>query len=172
MYKQLQIGEIVNTHGIKGEIKVYPLTDNPKRFEELDWVYLESKGKQEKCKIENVKYIKNLVLIKLEGIDSLEAAEALRGSFLVIDRDRAVKLQKDNYFICDLIGMNILDNSGKSLGKLVNILHTGSNDVYVAKSDEGKEILIPALKSVVNEIDLETGFMKVTLPEGLLDDEV
>lgn len=172
MYEYLQIGEIVNTHGIKGEIKIIPLTDDPERFEDLDWLYIDKKGKLDRHNIESVKYLKNLVVLKLEGINTPEAGEALKGNFLLIDRKHAVQLPKDSYFICDLIGLQIEDNNGIVLGKLVNVLHTGSNDVYVARAENGREILIPALKSVVNEISLEMGLIKVTLPEGLLEDEV
>lgn len=172
MYEHLQIGEIVNTHGIKGEIKVIPLTDDPTRFENLDWIYLDKKGILEIYNIAGVKYVKNMVILKLEGIDNPDEAEALKGSFLLIDRKNAIKLPENSYFICDLIGMQVQDDNGVVLGKLNNILQTGSNDVYVVRKENGSEILIPALKSVVREVSIQTGIMKVTIPEGLLDDEI
>jgi 16S rRNA processing protein RimM len=172
MYEHLQIGEIVNIHGVKGEIKVYPLTDDPTRYEKLKWFYIDQKGKLEKHKIENVKYFKNMVILKLEGIDDPDQAEALKGSFILIDRKDAVKLSEDSYFICDLIGMQVQDDEGKVLGNLNNVLQTGSNDVYVVRNESGQEILIPALKSVVLEISIQAGIIKVKLPVGLIDEEI
>jgi 16S rRNA processing protein RimM len=168
MYEYLQIGRIVNTHGIKGEVKVVPLTDDPERFGELEWLYLDKNGRNEKIYITGVKYFKNFVILKFNDIDTIEAAEALKGIFLLIDRKNAVKLPKDSFFICDLIGSTIYDEEGKLLGKLVDVLKTGSNDVFVIKDDNGSEIFLPALKSVVKEISVEAGTMKVSIPEGLL----
>ncbi|NJD01316.1 MAG: 16S rRNA processing protein RimM [Ruminiclostridium sp.] len=172
MYEYLQIGKIVNIQGIKGEVRVIPLTDNPGRFEKLDWLYIEKNGINDKYYLEGVKYLKNLVILKLKGVDNPETAEALRGSFLLIDRINAVKLAENSFFICDLIGMKVVDEKGKFLGKLDNILQTGSNDVYVVKSENGGEILLPALKSVVREISIAEGRMHVIVPKGLLDDEI
>lgn len=172
MYEYLQIGEIVNTHGIKGELKVIPLTDDPGRYEDLDWLYIDKNGSFEKIQINTVKYLKGFVILKLKGIESIEAAEALKGLFLLIDRQNAVKLPQDSFFICDLIGVEVYDNNGKLLGKLDNVLKTGSNDVFVIRNENGGEILLPALKSVVREISIETGRMKVSIPEGLLEDEI
>lgn len=172
MYEQLQIGKIVNKQGIKGEVRVIPLTDDPKRFEKLDWIYLDRNGIQDKYYLEGIKYLKNLLVLKFKGIDNPESAEALRGSFLIIDRKDAVKLPENSYFVCDLIGLKVIDEKGRVLGELNNILQTGSNDVYVVKAESGREILLPALKSVVREISIVEGMMKVTVPEGLLDDEI
>ena len=172
MYEQLQIGEIVNVQGIKGEVRVVPLTDKPDRFEKLDWLYIDKNGIKDKYYLEGVKYLKNLVVLKFKGIDSPEAAEALRGSFLLIDRKDAVKLPENSFFICDLMGLKVIDENGQLLGELNNVLQTGSNDVYVIKAENGREILLPALKSVVREISIEEGRMNVIVPKGLLDDEI
>ena len=172
MYQQLQIGKIVSAQGIKGEVRVIPLTDDPKRFEDLKWLYVDKNGSTDKYHLEGVKYLKNLVVLKLKGIDNAEAAETLRDSFLLIDRKDAVKLPENSYFICDLIGIRVIDENGQVLGELKNILQTGSNDVYLVKSENGREILLPALKSVVREISMEEMIMKVTVPKGLLDDEI
>ncbi len=173
MYDYLQIGEIVNTHGVRGEVKVLPLTDSQERFNDLEWVYLEdSNGSIKKQDIEGVKHIKGTVILKLKGIDSIEAAEAVKGHFLLVNRENAVRLPSGSYFICDILGSDVRDLSGVSLGKLTEVLHTGSNDVYVVKDGEGREILLPALKSVIREVSVEEGVIKVVIPEGLLDDKV
>lgn len=172
MYEYLQIGEIVNTHGVKGEVKVLPLTDNQDRFDSMKSIYIDRNGNIEKIKIEGVKHLKSTVVLKLEGIDTIEAAEAMKGLFLQVDRKNAVKLSKDSYFICDIIGSQVEDMSGVVLGKLTEVLQTGSNDVYVVRNDEGREILLPALKNVIREVSVKAGVIKVEIPEGLIDDEV
>ncbi len=172
MHEQLQIGKIVSSQGVRGEVRVIPLTDNPQRFEKLKGFYVENNGTKEKYRLESVKYLKNLVVLKLQGIDTPEQAEVLRGAFILIDRQDAVKLPEDTYFVCDLIGLKVRDENGAELGTLENILETGSNDVYVVKNESGKEILIPALKSVVRDISINAGVITVEVPKGLLDDEV
>lgn len=172
MYEYLQIGEIVNTHGTKGEVKVVPLTDDPGRFDVLKQVYLDRGGSLETLKIQGIKHFKSTVILKFAGIDTMEAADALKGLFLQIDRKNAVKLPGDSYFICDIIGSSVQDMSGAVIGKLEDILQTGSNDVYIVRKDDGGQLLLPALKSVVKEVSVEKGVIKVIVPEGLADDEV
>ena len=145
-----------------------PLTDNPARYDDMEWVYMDKNGILEKCYISCVKHFKNLVILKIKGVDSIEAAEALKGFYLMVDRQNAVKLAKDSYFVCDIIGSMVYDQNNKLLGKLADVLSTGSNDVYVIKNENGEEILLPALKSVIKEISIEAGIIKVLIPEGLL----
>ncbi|NLK88171.1 MAG: 16S rRNA processing protein RimM [Clostridiaceae bacterium] len=171
MYEYLQIGKIVNTHGIRGELKLIPLTDDPKRFDALERAYIDKDGMHE-YRIESVKYFKGSVIIKFEGIDAPEAAAAYKEHFLLVDRQNAVKLPEDTFFICDIIGSKVIDENGSELGTLIDVLQTGSNDVYVVKGDSGKEILIPALKSVVRSISPEQKQIHVVVPKGLLDDEI
>ncbi len=171
MYEYLQIGKIVNTHGIKGEMKVIPLTDDPRRFDDLDWAFIEKDGMQ-KCRIESVKYFKGSVIIKIDGIDTPEDAAAYREHYLLVDRENAVKLPEDTFFVCDILGSKVFDENGRDLGELKDVIQTGSNDVYVVKGDLGKEILIPALKSVVRGISLDQKRIDVAIPKGLLDDEI
>lgn len=171
MYEYLQVGKIVNTHGVRGEMKLIPLTDDPKRFDDLDWIYIEKDG-MHKCRIESVKYFKGSVIIKLEGIDTPEAAAAYREHFLLVDRQNAVKLPEDTFFICDIIGSRVFDENGSELGELQDVLQTGSNDVYVVRNESGREILIPALKSVVRSVLPEQKRIDVVVPKGLLDDEI
>ncbi len=172
MVQYLDIGKIVNTHGVRGEVKVAPLTDDIQRFEKLKKAYMERNGSIINLDIESVRYFKNNVLLKFKGVDDLDSATALRGFCIKVDRTNAVRLPKDSYFICDIIGSTVVDESGKELGKLCDVLKTGSNDVYLVRDSEKKEILIPALKTVVKDISIEKGIITVSLPEGLVDDEV
>ena len=172
MIEYLQVGKIVNTHGVKGEMKLIPLTDDPRRFDELNWAYIEKDGQLEKLSILDVKYVKGSVMIKFSGIDSMSEAEKYKDCFVLVDREHAVKLPEDSFFICDIIGCSVFDENGRLLGELTNVLETGSNDVYVVKDDSGKEILVPALKSVVSNVSLNQQRIDVIIPKGLLDDEV
>lgn len=165
-YEYLRIGIIVNTQGIKGEVRVIPLTERIDRFNDLKYVYL---GDDELIKtyIQYVRYHKNFVLVKFKGIDSINDAEKLKNTYILVDRENAIKLPEGSYFVCDLIDLDVVDTNGGHLGKLADVISTGSNDVYVVKKDE-KEILIPALKSVVKSIDLKNNNITVELPEGLV----
>ncbi len=172
MIEYLEIGKVANTHGVKGEIKVMPLTDDVQRFERLKWVYLEKGDRLLKYTIQGVKYSKGMVILKLAEINDMAAAEEIKGLFLKVDRDNAVKLEEGSFFICDILDSRVFDEQGKLLGNLKEVLRTGSNDVYVVKDENNREILIPALKSVVREVSLENKRLTVSLPEGLVDDEV
>jgi len=167
MLEYLSIGQIINTHGLRGAVKVYPLTDDISRFEKLKEVYVEENDGLVKYKVESVKFLSSTVSVKLKGIDSEEAANKLRGSYIKVDRKSAVKLPKDTYFICDLIDLEVYDEKGLLLGTVKDVLQTGSNDVYVIQSS-GKDILIPALKDIVKKIDLENKKILVEMPEGLI----
>lgn len=176
MESYLQIGKIITTHGIKGEVKVLPLTDDPTRFEIIKNIIIEEKNtvdpkiikNSKELSIENVKYFKDKVILKFKSIDDIETAEALRNVYLLVNRKDAVKLPENHYFICDLVGCMVYDENASELGKLVNIFPTGSNDVYVVRNRSGEEILIPAIKSVVKSVDIDNKIIKVELPEGLL----
>ncbi|MDD3437972.1 MAG: ribosome maturation factor RimM [Clostridiaceae bacterium] len=167
MLEYLSIGQIINTHGLRGAVKVYPLTDDISRFKKLKEVYVEENDGIVKYKVESVKFLSSAVAVKLKGIDSEEAANKLRGFYIKVDRKSAVKLPKDTYFICDLIDLEVYDEKGLLLGTVKDVLQTGSNDVYVIESS-GKDILIPALKDIVKKIDLENKKILVEMPEGLI----
>jgi 16S rRNA processing protein RimM len=167
MEKMFAIGKIVNTHGIKGEVRVVPTTDDPKRFEKLKELYIERKDLKV-YKIESVRYHKGFVLIKFEGIDTIDEAELFKNAVLKIDRKDSLPLGDDEYYIGDLYNMDVITEEGRMLGKLVDIIYTGSNDVYVIKhKDTQKELLIPAIKQVIKNIDLQQKTMTVRLLEGL-----
>ncbi len=172
MYEYLQVGKIANAHGLKGELKVIPLTDHIERFLELEFVYIKIDSRYIKYPVDNVRFNKNSVILKLKGIDSRGEAENYKGMFLEIDRTNAVKLPKDSYFICDITGCIVIDENGSLLGKVVEVLQLGSNDVYVVKNHEGREVLIPALKSVVKDLSVENKTINVILPEGLIENEI
>ena len=168
MDEYLEIGQIVNTNGLKGMVKVNPFTDDMMRFEELEDLYIQYKGNLKKVKIEQVRYQKNQVLLKLEGINSIEEAENYRNCYLKIHRKDARNLEEDMYFIADLIGLEVYTNQNELLGKLDDVFSTGSNDVYVVKDQNGKQILLPAIKEVIKQIDLKNKKITVELITGLL----
>ena len=168
----LEIGKIVNTHGVKGELKVIHTTDDIKRFELLKSVHVQTKGKLVEFPISSVRYVKNFVLLKLDGIEDMTEAEKLKTCLLKIPRKLGLPLGDDEYYIGDLYDMDVITDNDKSLGKIVDILFTGSNDVYVVqdKNDlDAKEILIPAIKKCILKVDMEKNIMTVHLLEGLVD---
>ena len=136
MQKYFEVGQIVNTFGIKGFVKVKPFTDDVERFEELKKVYICKKDKLEEVEIEEVKYHKDMVLLKIKGIEDMNEAERLKGLYLKIDRKDAKKLPEGTYFIADLIGLDVYSDENKFLGKLEDIFNSGANDVYVVKNEE------------------------------------
>lgn len=167
MQKYLEIGQIVNTHGLKGYLKVIPFTDDINRFETLKTIYIVFKNELIECKIQDVKYVKNMVSLKFEEIDDINEAEKYKGCYLKIDRKDAKKLDKNTYFIADLIGLNVYDENGNKLGILEDIFPTGSNDVYVVKTEDGKQILLPAISKVIKNIDIENGKIIVDVNQGV-----
>lgn len=167
MQAYFEVGQIVNTFGIKGFVKVKPFTDEVTRFEELKKVYICKKNEMQEVEIEQVSYQKDMVLLKLKGIDDLTEAEKYKGLFLKIDRKNAKKLPKDTYFIADLLGLEVYTDEGELLGKVDDIFNSGANDVYVVKDDMGKQILLPGIKDVLKKIDLENEKIIVHLLKGL-----
>lgn len=168
MEKYLEVGQIVNTFGIKGQVKVKPFTDDIKRFDELKEIYIEKKNELNLFQIEQVNYSKNMVILKLKGVDNPEEAEKLRNCYIKIDRKNAKKLPKDTYFIADLIGLDVYTDENKLLGKVDDIYNSGSSDIYVVKDELGKQILLPAIKEVLKQVDLENGKIIVHLIKGLI----
>lgn len=168
MQAYFEVGQIVNTFGIKGFLKVKPFTDEITRFEELKKVYIVNKNEMQEVEIEEVGYQKDMVLLKLKGIDNLTQAEKYKGLYLKIDRKNAKKLPKDTYFIADLLGLEVYTDEGELLGKVEDIFNSGANDVYVVKDEiTGKQILLPGIKDVLKDIDLEKEKIIVHLLKGL-----
>ena len=168
MQKRLEIGQIINTFGIKGEVKVFPLTDNINRFDDLEKVYIKAKKDSKLYKIESIKYHKNMVLIKLKSINTPEQAELLKNAYIEIDRNQAIQLKEGEYFIVDLIGLDVYTDEGKLLGKVDDIYNTGANDIYVVKDELGKQILLPGIKEVIKNVDLDSEKITVHLIPGLI----
>ena len=168
MLPNLEIGQIVNTFGIKGMVKVKPFTDDIRRFDKLKTVYVEKNGNQTEYEIEQVKYHKDMVLIKFKGIDKIEQAELLRNSYLTISRDSVEELEEGRYYIVDLLESEVYTDEQILLGILKDIFNTGSNDIYVVKNKQGKEILLPAIPDVIKEIDVENKKIIVHLLPGLI----
>ena len=167
MTKYLEIGQIVNTFGIKGMVKVKPFTDDINRFDRLEIIYIKNKKGKKEYKIQEVKYHKQMVMLKLEGIENPEEAETLRGSYLLIDRDKEEPLEEGTYYIVDLLGLEVFSDEGELLGKVDDIFNTGSNDIYVVKDELGKQILLPGTSEVIKDVDLEQGKITVHLIPGL-----
>ena len=168
MTRYLEIGQIVNTFGIKGMVKVKPFTDDIEQFEKLKKIYIKTKNSKKEYEIEQVKYHKNMVLIKFKGIDKIEEAEILRGSYLIKDREDDEQLEEGTYYIVDLLGLEVYEENGNLLGVLEDIYNTGSNDIYVVKNELGKQILLPAIADVIKKIDIENKKITVHLIKGLI----
>ena len=168
MTKYLEIGQIVNTFGIKGMVKIKPFTDDINRFDRLKKIYISNKNGKKEYQIQEVKYHKNMVLMKLEGVDTLEQADLLRQSYLLVDRADEEPLEEGVYYIVDLLGLEVYTDDNKLLGKVDDIFNTGSNDIYVVKDEMGKQILLPGIPDVLKNVDLEKGRITVHLIPGLI----
>lgn len=166
--QKLEIGQIVNTFGINGMVKVVPFTDDIKRFDELENVYIENKNIEKEYQIEQVKYHKNMVLIKFKDINKIEEAELLKNKYLKINRQDAKPLEEGRYYIVDLLGLDVYTQEEVLLGKIEDIYNTGSNDIYVVKDEFGKQLLLPAISDVIKQIDIKKGKIVVNLLNGLV----
>lgn len=168
MENYLRVGVITTTHGIHGEVKVFPTTDDMNRFKDLKEVILDTGKDYIPLEIENVKFFKNMVILKFKGINDINDIEKYRNKDLLVTRENAVKLEENEYFIYDLIDSEVFLEDGNKLGILTEILTTGANDVYVVKTAEGKEILIPSIKDCILNVDIENKKITVHLLDGLL----
>ena len=169
MEDMLRVGVISSTHGVRGEVKVFPTTDDPARFEELETVLLDTGKEKLELEIAGVKFFKNMVILKFKGYDSINDVERYRGRDLWITREQAVPLGEDENFVADLIGQAVVTDGGETLGTMKDVMFTGANDVYVVERENGKELLLPAIKDCILDVDLENGVMTVHVLDGLLD---
>lgn len=169
MLEFLQAGVITSTHGLKGEVKVFPTTDDPERFEDLETIYLDTGREKKPLEIQHVRYFKQYVILKFKGYDDINQVEGWKQRPLLVDRAHAVELGEDENFIADLIGLTVKTEEGEILGELTDVLETGANDVYVVEAPGQKELLLPAIKQCVLRVDLEEGVMTVRLLKGLRD---
>lgn len=169
MTDRLKVGVVTSVHGIKGEVKVFPTTDDSRRFKKLKQVYLDTGKEMLPLEIEGVKFFKQMVILKFKGYENPDDVMKFRQKELWIDRKDAVRLSKDEYFIADLIDMEVCDEEGKLIGTLKDVISTGANDVYAVETPEGKEVLFPAIRQCVLDVDTESRKMTVHVMEGLLD---
>ena len=166
----LQVGVITTTHGVRGEVKVFPTTDDPARFKKLKNVVLDTGKELVDLEVAGVKFFKNMVIVKFKGIDNINDVEKYRKKSLYVTRENAVKLKKNEYFIADLIGVKVLDEQEQELGTLEDVIETGANDVYQIRLKDGRQLLLPAIKECVLDVDVEAGRMKIHILDGLLED--
>lgn len=164
----LKVGVITTTHGVRGEVKVFPTTDDAERFLELEYVLLDTGKELRRLVISRVKFFKNLAILKFEGVDNINDIEKYKGCSLWIPREEGQELGEDEYYIADLLGMKVVLEDGTEFGMLKNVMETGANDVYVIDSIEHGEVLLPAIHECIRDVDLETGTMTVHLMKGLI----
>lgn len=176
-----QVGVITTTHGIKGEVKVFPTTDNIERFKKLKRVLLDTGKEKLELEISQVKFYKNLVILKFKNFNNINEVEVYKGKSLFVTREQAVKCEKDEYFIADLIGLETVTEDGTILGKMKDVLQTGANDVYVIQVEENspyasrisnkkRELLLPAIKECILKVDIKQKRIQVHLIPGLLEE--
>lgn len=168
MEEYLQVGIISSTHGIKGEVKVFPTTDDAARFKKLKKVILDDKAGRRELEIEGVKFFKRMVILKFKGLDSIDDVTPYKGTGLLVARENAVRLRRNEYFIADLIGMRVIDEEEKEVGVLTDVIETGANDVYAVEMTDGGEVLLPAIRQCILDVDIEARLMRVHIMEGLL----
>ena len=168
MDNYLRVGVITSTHGVKGEVKVFPTTDDPQRFNELKDVILDTGKGLIPLEVEGVKYFKQMVILKFKGIDNINDIEKYRGKDLLVTRDNAIKLEEGEYFIYDIINSDVYTDTGNKLGVLTEVITNAANDVYVVKMADGKEVLLPAIDECVLNVDIENKKVIVHLMNGLL----
>ena len=168
MEQFLQVGAITSTHGIRGEVKVFPTTDDPARFKKLKKVILDTGKRQIDMEIQSVRFFKQFVIVKFKGIDNINDVEQYKGSSLFVSRENAVSLEENEYYIADLIGMEVVLEDNTHFGTLKDVMETGANDVYVVELPDHQEVLLPAIKECILDVDLEKNVMTVHLMKGLL----
>lgn len=170
MEEFLQVGAIANTHGIAGEVKVFPMTDDIRRFKQLKEVYLDTGRERMLIHVASCKFVKNQPVLKFKEFSNINEVEKYKRCGLFITRDQAVPLGKDEYFIADLIGLSVIREDGETLGELTDVLQTGANDVYEVTMENGKQVLLPVIRECIKKVDLEKRQVTVHVMKGLLDE--
>ncbi|MDO4325521.1 MAG: ribosome maturation factor RimM [bacterium] len=168
MEEFLRVGVISSTHGIKGEVKVYPTTDDVERFLDLKEVWLDTRREKLPLTVTGVKFFKNLVILKFKEFNDINEIEKYKGCDLLVDREHAVPLEEGEYFIADLLGLTVVTEDGEVFGTLDDVMQTGANDVYVVMTTDGKEVLLPVIPECVLDVNLEEGKITVHIMDGLL----
>ena len=167
MEDMLRVGVFANTHGVRGEIKVFPTTDDAQRFKKLKKIYLDTGKEKLELEIASVRFFKNLVILKFKGIDNINDIEKYKGKDLLVTREQAVPLEEDEYFIYDILGAKVITDDGKEYGELKEVLQTGANDVYVVETIEGKEMLLPVIEECILDIDVDNKVVTAHIMPGL-----
>ncbi|MGN0203263.1 MAG: ribosome maturation factor RimM [Coprococcus sp.] len=169
MEKYLRVGVISSTHGVRGEAKIYPTTDDVARFKKLKTCLLDTGKEYKELHIESVKFFKQMVILKFREFGSIDDLMPYKGRDLLVTRDQAVELEEDEYFICDLIGLRVVTDEGEDFGELTEVMQTGANDVYVVKRPDGREVLLPVIRDCILDVDLEKQQVTAHIMPGLLD---
>lgn len=169
MEQTLRVGVISSTHGVRGEVKVFPTTDDVNRFKKLKTVILDTGREKMTLNVESVKFFKNMVILKFKEFNNINEIEKYKGKDLLVTREQAVKLAPNENFIVDLIGLRVITDAGEEFGTLKDVLQTGANDVYIIDGKDGKEYLFPAIPQCVLNVDLDEGAVTVHIMDGLLD---
>ena len=164
----LEAGKIVNTHGLRGEVKIVPWTDSPETFEDIEYVYIKNKTGEMRLDISGLKYQKNIIIVKFKQIDSIEEAEKFKNKTVYVEREMLGELPEGVYYIADLIGLTAVTPEGEEVGTLVDVFNTGSNDIYDIKREGKKNLLLPHIDDVIT-VELENERIVIRIPEGLDD---
>lgn len=169
MEDMFRIGVIASTHGLKGEVKVFPTTDDINRFKSLTKCYIRTKNGDMEVEKASCKFFKNMAIISFKGFEDINLIEKYKGCDIYVDRENAIALEKDEYYIADAIDSSIVDEDGNEIGILEDVMQTGANDVFVVKMKDNKEVLIPVINECVLDMDLENRVITVKLMKGMLD---
>ena len=169
MEKYFRVGVIANTHGIRGEVKVYPTTDDINRFKKLKKCILDTGKEYIDLNVESVKFFKNMVILKFKEYNNINDIECYKGKDILVSRDNAVKLEKGEYYIAEILGAKVILEDGSEFGVLEDVMQTGANDVYVVKTLDNKEVLLPKIDECVKKLDIENKIVTVHIMKGLLD---
>lgn len=169
MEKYLRVGVISSSHGVRGEAKIFPTTDDVQRFKKLKACILDTGREYKELHIESVKFFKQMVILKFKEITSIDELMPYKGKDLLVTRDQAVKLEENEYFICDLIGLRVVTDEGEDFGVLTDVIQTGANDVYEVKRPDGKEVLLPVIDECILDVDLEKQQVTAHIMPGLVD---
>jgi len=169
MEELLRVGVITSPHGIKGEVNLFPTTDDTSQFKHWKTLVLKQKREQREMKLQSAKFFKQMVILKLEGVEDRDQAEALRQAELYIYRSQARPCEENENYITDLIGLKVVSDEGETIGTCTDVMETGANDVYVITCTDGKEVLFPAIPQCILKVDLEAGEMLVHVMDGLMD---
>lgn len=169
MEKYFRVGVIANTHGIRGEVKVYPTTDDINRFKKLKKCILDTGKEYIDLNVESVKFFKNMVILKFKEYNNINDIECYKGKDILVSRDNAVKLEKGEYYIADILGAKVILEDGSEFGVLEDVMQTGANDVYVVKTLDNKEVLLPKIDECIKKLDIENKIVTVHIMKGLLD---